>query len=195
MQFLKDDNLTKEIENWLDKFKNIGIDFVISASIDGKYCDESRTLNNDDFYLKLKNFLNKYNFHVHPMVSSFNIENWQQNYLWWKEFFGDDTYLNRMFCLEVRQNEWDEKSLQYLIDYYDFIIDDIFINHFNKDKLKMLKYIFNIQNQNTTYYDPRKMGIGFTNFDNLMNFDKSTCSIKDTLFIRAGDLKIIPCHR
>jgi hypothetical protein len=43
MNFINDEKLTNKIQNYIDKFKEIGIRFYISASIDGAKCDFGRT--------------------------------------------------------------------------------------------------------------------------------------------------------
>mgnify|MGYP005611800935 CR=1 FL=1 len=73
MQFLKDEKATEMVEKNICRFEELGIRIAFSASIDGYYCDEGRTKNSDEFYIKLKNFLIKYGYHVHPMISSTNI--------------------------------------------------------------------------------------------------------------------------
>ena len=74
MQFLKDNNALIRIEQTIERFKKIKISVNFSASVDGYFCDHERTENDIKFYEKLKYFLEKYNFYLHPMISSSNIK-------------------------------------------------------------------------------------------------------------------------
>jgi len=43
MRFIKNKDITGQVQNYIDSFHNIGIDIIISASIDGAKCDFGRT--------------------------------------------------------------------------------------------------------------------------------------------------------
>jgi hypothetical protein len=60
MQFLKDEKATKDFEYNISRLHSLGIDFGLSASIDGKECDYGRTENSDEYYANLATFLEKY---------------------------------------------------------------------------------------------------------------------------------------
>ena len=121
---------------------SIGIALVLSASIDGKYCDFGRTPNSDDFYEKLKNFMNKYHCMPHPMISASNIKYWINNFHWWKEYFGIEIAYG-MTILEVRNEDWTLENIQDLITFCDYMVDETF-KSLNNNKEEMFKYIFNI---------------------------------------------------
>ena len=143
MQFIHSKNSTEKIQEWIDLFKTINIQICISASIDGKYCDDDRTSCDDEFYLNLRNFLIKNNFLVHPMVSSYNVDKWIENYKWWLETFPGKISDNLM-ALEVRDETWTSESIGKLLEFINFIIDYKFINIFKKNKQEFLQYILGI---------------------------------------------------
>lgn len=197
MQFLKDATLTAKVKANFNKIKSLGINVGISASIDGKYCDYGRTENDDEFYIKLKEFLLEYKGLVHPMVSADNVKYWIDNYAWWRANF-PDSMCRDIMSLEVRNGDWNEDSIQDLIRFCDFLIDYKF-EEFNYDKTKMLKYIFHVFDDNDD--DDIKMLtssyniIGIQNTETITNEDHIGCSSYGTLPIRLGDLSVAPCHR
>ena len=197
MQFLKNEEYTKKVEDYISRLNTIGIRLQLSASVDGKYCDYGRTENSDEFYKKLNEFLVKYNYQAHPMVSSDNIKYWINNYLWWQENF-DKSISDTLLTLEVRDNTWTTESINYLIRYCDFLIDYIFVNKFDCNKLEFLKYILNINDfEQTDSKMPRScyniIGFNQTNIED--NFAYTRCSFHGSLPIRLGDLSIGLCHR
>ena len=197
MQFLKSEEYTEKVENYISRLNSIGIKFYLSASIDGKYCDYGRTENSDEYYEKLNNFLVKYNYQVHPMISSDNVKYWIKNYLWWQENF-DESIANTIMTLEVRDNTWNTESINHLIRYCDFLIDYTFTNKFNNNKLQFLKYILNIDDsEQLNPKMPRSCYnvIGFNRANIEDNFAYTGCSFSGTLPIRLGDLSIGLCHR
>ena len=196
MQFLKDDEVTKKVESYIDKLQSLHIDFPLSASVDGKYCDYGRTENSDEYYKKLSDFLEKHQIYTHPMISSDNIKYQIENRKWWKENFSDRiTAPHRTFTLEVRDNTWNEESIQHLINYCDYLIDEAY-EYFGYDKEKMLRFIFNIpqigvEDNHVAAYNIIGLNRNYTE----QNSDFLTCSAYDSLVIRLGDLKVAPCHR
>lgn len=195
MQFLKDNMLTKKVESYIQLMKDINIDLILSASIDGKYCDQYRTSNDDNFYHNLKNFLEKHHYLLHPMISAQNINNQIANFSWMLEHFGPTLTYNSTF-LEIRNQDWDSQSIQHLLQFCDYLVDTTF-DLLNHDKIKMLEWIFEIDNKNknitfnNTSYLPIRLPLN--NFTS--NIDNISCSFHNALTIRAGDLSIAPCHR
>lgn len=198
MQFLKDPILTEKIEEQITKLKELGIQFPLSASVDGKYCDFGRSENDDEFYKKLSDFLDKYNCLAHPMISSNNIKYWKENYEWWATNFSSQVVDNIM-TLEVRDETWTEESIQDLIIYCDFLIDRIFKNYFKENKREFLKYVLNLRNspddiiQRPKYIGYNIIALNHTPIDT--NTDSISCSFTDSLPIRLGDLSVGLCHR
>ena len=197
MQFLKDEKATADLETNIDRLKSIGIDFLISASVDGKFCDFGRTEVEDDFYNKLNLFLEKHKYYVHPMISSNNVKFWIQNFKWWKENFSPRIW-DRIMSLEVRDNTWTDESIQQLIQYCDFLADEKF-KYFNYDKKTMLKFVLSLPTPvygDTEDTPPVSYNvIGLPSVDTCYNNDTTCCSIGNVLVIRAADLVVNPCHR
>lgn len=195
MQFLKDNALTQKVENYIALMKTIDIALVLSASIDGAYCDFDRTSNSEGYYTKLKTFIYKYGFLPHPMLSANNAKYWIDNFRWWEQEFGLDIAYS-MTILEVRNEDWDNDSIQDLLKFCDFLADETFKN-LNYDKKQMLKYIFNIKTpgDNTKVYSDAHTPIRLMPNRFTHNEDKISCSFNNNLTIRAGDLTVAPCHR
>lgn len=196
MQFLKDKASVENVTINIQRFQDIGIRISFSASVDGYYCDYGRTINDEQFYIDLKNFLTKYNYLPHPMISSNNIKDWIYNYQWWRNNFPDHIAADLM-SLEVRDNTWDDNSINELIHFCDFLVDYKFEKDFQFDKKEFLKYILNLwprfKEKNKT---PPYNIIGL----NLMSFCEGEqhihCTLgKNCLAIRMGDLSVGLCHR
>ena len=193
MQFIHSKNSTEKIQEWIDLFKTINIQICISASIDGKYCDDDRTSCDDEFYLNLRNFLIKNNFLVHPMVSSYNVDKWIENYKWWLETFPGKISDNLM-TLEVRDETWTSESIGKLLEFINFIIDYKFINIFKKNKQEFLQYILGIH-PDKKYFIPYN-NIQLLSEDVFNKKDDFTCTVgHSNLVIRVGDLSVPICHR
>jgi sulfatase maturation enzyme AslB (radical SAM superfamily) len=88
-----DKSALAKIQRYIDKFKNIDIILQFSISVDGAIMEHySRPLNNgkektEEFYENLFIFAKHNNFAFHPMVSSYNVKHWIENYQWWMEKF------------------------------------------------------------------------------------------------------------
>lgn len=193
MQFIHNKNSTKKIQEWIDLFKKINIPICISASVDGKYCDDDRTACDDTFYKELYNFLTHNQFLAHPMISSYNVDKWIQNYNWWLKTFPGKISDNLM-TLEVRDETWTNESIQNLLEFFNYVIDYKFLHIFNKNKLEFLKYILGIHH-NKEYFIPYN-SIQLFSEDVFNQRDDFTCTVgHSNLTIRVGDLSIPICHR
>lgn len=194
MQFLKNDEVTAKVEEYIERLRSINIPLIFSCSIDGKYCDDGRTPNDELFYQKLKMMVDKYHWLLHPMVSSSNIDRWIPNFLWIEETFGKEVLYQSTY-LEVRDGSWTESSIDSLLQFCDFLMDKAY-NDLGKSKEEFLKYIFNIKDDGDDStagkaYNPiRVLYNGF-----IESRDNITCSFGHSLVIRAGDLKMGLCHR
>ena len=197
MQFLKDDEATEKIKYQIERLRSLGIDLPISASIDGKYCDYGRTENDDEFYLKLNDFMEEYNLLMHPMISSDNIKYQIENNRWFTKTFSPRIAApGRMMTLEVRDNSWNEESISQLIQYCDYLTDTVF-NYFEQDKERMLRFVLKLPYKNNNpkedYPSYDIIGLNPVRIDS--NDDDWSCSMSGTLCIRLGDLSVAPCHR
>lgn len=196
MQFLKNNDLTLQVENYIKLMESIGIPLILSASIDGKYCDNYRTPNSDDYYEKLASFLKQHSFLIHPMISANNAKHQIKNFSWMLNNFGEDIVYHSTF-LEVRNSDWNENSIQDLIQFCDYLVDTIF-ETMGQDKLKMLKYVFHIkdfssidQKFNHDAHNPIRLPLN----EFFSGHDSIGCSFNLNLSIRAADLVVAPCHR
>lgn len=194
MQFLKNDAIVEKVESYIERLDSIHIPLVLSCSVDGKYCDDGRTPNDDAFYQKLKMMIDKYHWLLHPMVSADNAKHWIENFLWIEETFGKDVLYQSTY-LEVRNGDWDESSINDLIRFCDFLIDKAYAD-LGQSGEELLKYIFNLKEQEDEStagraYNPIR--IIYNGF--IQSKDNITCSFGHSLVIRAADLKVGPCHR
>lgn len=197
IQFLNNKKETQVIQNWIDKFKNnLNIQLVISGSIDGKFCDNDRTKVEEEFYQIAHDFFIKNNFLFHPMVSSYNVKNWIENYEWWRTTFPNSISQNLMM-LEVRDETWDNESIKDLLKFLNYQIDYQFNNDFYQDKKEFLKYILNDYSGKYTKRFPGYNNLSIQHNKNINdNYDTVNCSInQNSLAIRVGDLALIGCHR
>jgi radical SAM protein with 4Fe4S-binding SPASM domain len=187
--FINSDEKTKIIEQIITKAKNNNIEFMLSCSIDGKYCDKNRPyksgyIRDDEWYNKVFKFCKKYNFGFHPMIYFNEIQNWHKNFLWFekmsKKYNLKDDYL---FLLEVRNIGWDKKSIQHIYDFYKFVTMYIF----NKHKHKNNTIVDIIDNK----CDYNLLSIFTINPNNRA----LSCAYESSLAVRMADMKIFPCHR
>jgi hypothetical protein len=139
--FLENLIYLNKVENYIERMKKLQIPLYLSLSVDGYYCDYARKEHKDEFYNTLYNFCLKHNFGIHPMISSDNVQYWIENYKWWREKCPKIT--KDFMILEVRDNTWTSESLNQLIKFCDFLIEDKYIEC-NYNKYELLKYIFDL---------------------------------------------------
>lgn len=198
MSFLSIEKLTQEVKKIIDDFKSIGITIFLSASVDGKYLEKNREVassefeRNDKFYDNLFDFIKEYNVGVHPMVSSFNIENWIDNYKWFIDRLNNEQYsiyMRRPMMLEVRDDNWTNESISHYLKFLNSIIDfeyDLYVK--NNKESEFIKRILGGKHVNN--YD----NIAITVKTDGPN-DKLSCGIQNRVCVRIGDLSLVPCHR
>lgn len=197
--FLLHDDKTQIMEDFIQKFSDVGSHLQLSVSIDGKYLeDQTRPFKDitstgevkyrdDNFYDKLFKFCRKHNFLFHPMVAAYGIEKWIDNYKWYKDNmikyeFPEGT--DSIMMLEVRNGDWTPEKIEEYIKFIDFLIDD---------KIKdvggienFTKYLNNIGGGPSSGYLPYTIPLS----ENTM-----PCTVQYQLTIRCGDLAIVGCHR
>lgn len=196
MQFIKDEKATASIQKYIDLFKEkYNIPICISASIDGKYCDNFRTPVEDSFYTNLFTFLENNKFYCHPMVSSSNIKYWIDNYTWFRET-APFNIGQRLMMLEVRDETWNNTNINEFLTFLEFVINYQFDNDFHKNKKEFLKYILCLPNTIIKNYpNYLNIGLGPCN-DFVKNSNTINCNVANwSLNIRLGDFSLIPCHR
>lgn len=197
MQFITNDEQIKKVEYQIERLSSLNILFSLSASVDGKFCDFGRTENDDEFYNKLRDFLVKYDLKIHPMVSATNIKYWKDNRNWWMNNFPPEISYDIM-SLEVRNEQWDNESIQHLVNYCDYLINWNFYNRFNQNKKEFLEYVLCVnpkENSETKVYNNTYNIISLNYIDTNGNDDKISCSLNHTLNIRLADLSLGLCHR
>lgn len=177
--FLCSEKLTKKVEMLIWKFASIGIRLYLSASVDGKFCEDNRPANgkllrDDEYYDRLFEFCKKYSYGFHPMIYSGHIENWIENFNWFIDMFEKHGYKNYpLYLLEVRNEEWAESQM---VKFGEFIQ---YLTRWCLDRKRDIhKEGFNILSSMVS-----KIGRGIG------------CGLQSSLYVRMGDLMIVPCHR
>ena len=188
--FILNDNQTQKIEEWINKFGELKTYIHFSCSIDGLILEnknrpfndlsQNYIKNQEEHYEKIFKWCKKMCFGFHPMVNSYSIEDWKEQYKWWIDKFvehGFDVYKNSMF-LEVRNDEWTHDKIFSYLDYLNFATDYLLNKYFNKDYIELLHFMLNINLPVTGNY---------VNVQ-LLRQSYGMC-------IRLGDLSWVPCHR
>lgn len=193
MQFLLDKNITKQIISYINKFKNLGIRVVFSASVDGYYIDQFRYGGRgEDFYNSLRQFTQQFDFSFHPMCSASNVKYWVKNYDWWRQFIEDDFYQHIM-VLEVRDDNWGLDNIRDYLKFQNHIMEILF-NDCNKDPQKYLDCL-DRRADGHIHRCRMPFDLDFEGSIHDPHCDGLSCAYQKTLHIRMGDLAIVPCHR
>lgn len=220
--FILDKELTNRIEILIKDFSDLGIVFFLSASIDGllienetrpflllekiknskkhnlkQLYDESsltpfstiedaRSSRNIEFYDKVFKFCKKYerNTGFHPMIYSTGIDKWKDNFLWFQEMFKKyNFHWNNIYLLEVRNAEWNKDQINHFYKFMEFLVEWQYEEIYNKNVKEFIDNLLRGDAFNITksIFTKISRGIG--------------CSFQTTLYVRMGDLAIIPCHR
>lgn len=145
MTFIANDKATASVQRYMDDFRSRGVEIYLSASTEGYVLeDATRKLVNKDeiirdiaYFDKLFSFCNKNGVGFHPMVSSFNIEKWPENYDWFMimykkyNYFGAKyDFLSGPMMLEVRDDDWTNEKIESYLK---------FLNHVIHRKIDMIK--------------------------------------------------------
>ena len=190
--FVMSDVYRNEIQRYIDLFKEININIIFSASVDGKILEDSfrprrdRKSRDNDFYDKLFEFCKKNHYGFHPMVSSKSCKYWIKNYKWFMKMLKkyEMNPMSSLMMLEVRNDDWTDDDIHHFKKFLHYVVKYQFKHIYKKNKIEFAKSIFSV---------PK------TQIYNLISLvpasEKISCSIQDELFIRLGDLSIVPCHR
>ena len=197
--FIRNDEQTDLIKEYIEKFKNIETRLVFSCSSDGLIIDSTTrpyntadTMDLSEFYQKLWAFAEEYDFCFHPMVDAHTIDQWSDNLQWWIDECEKrgHSLLDKVMTLEVRNpNSWNDETIT---SYLKFLkqITEYTINLFDKDLVRFLKETFELR----PFHDsPLKRCTYFP--WGVRSSTRASCSITQSLCIRLGDLMICPCHR
>jgi len=187
--FMLSPDLTKKVEDMLEKSHAVGLPIGLSASFDGKYCESNRPfksgkeIRGDEYYDKVFEFAKRWGTGFHPMVYSEHVEDWEKNWMWFQENFTKHKLPWRnIYLLEVRNVEWTNKQMEDFGKFVEFLIKWTFHNPCRGDAEAYMKFLFDggyniLRNPLTTI----GRGIG--------------CSIQSAVALRLGDLSWVPCHR
>jgi radical SAM protein with 4Fe4S-binding SPASM domain len=194
--FILDKDLAKRVQDIVDRLRKIGIRIGLSASFDGKYMEENRPFRkdldfklsnmerDDDYYDRAFKFIKKNSFGLHPMVYSKNIDKWKKNFQWFQRMMKKHGISwNRIYLLEVRNQEWTKEDIQHLYDFVKFLIH--WTNaKFGNDRIGLIEFLTNGEK-------------GFNILSSIAgrNGRGISCSVQNTFFVRAADLSIPGCHR
>ena len=201
MSFIMNDDILNKFDKYFNKFNKIGVKLYFSASVDGAYCTATREGKEmpNEYFDKIFQFCKKYGFFFHPMIGADNIENWIENYDWWKiklkeydfeETLGPGHYLPMM--LEVRNNDWEPEKINAYIKFINHMLEDrLAMNGY--DVKKLTQHLFVGDGEfgsipNLTGYDPLKLIIE-------KDCEGFQCDLQTMIHIRLNDLTIVPCHR
>ena len=200
--FLEDDLKTVEIQNRIDRFKSIGVEFSFSLSIDGKYLEDIERERYDgskrceDFYDKVFTFAKHNSYGFHPMLSAKSAKYWIDNYKWWLGMLKKyQMPVDRIMLLEVRNDDWEEEDILEYQKFLRYLVDLTFQFHNNNfedviDDIFLLNQVYMTGSDRLWTEDVNYMPIS-------LNTSKGHygCTISQHLTVRLGDLAICPCHR
>ena len=190
--FLLSPTLTEKVEALLTRSREVGLPISLSASFDGKHCEENRPFRSgnrqedprdDAYYDRCFAFAKKWSFGFHPMIYSEKIRNWKDNFLWFQEMLKKhDIPWYNIYLLEVRNPEWSTQQTKDFADFIQFLIKWSF-NKCNGDISEFLHFIFNNRGFNILSSALSTIGRGIG------------CSFQSQFMLRLGDLALVPCHR
>lgn len=197
MDFLFTENGEKWMRYFISEFSKIGVKMNISASVDGAYLENSfrpqdkkydiKIDYNNEYYDKIFAFQSEYGFGFHPMVSAKSCKYWCENFDWYVSMI-NKYYKNyhELMLLEVRDDNWEKEDIEYYKKFIKHVINYKFNTLFNGDKYAFAQYLTKIR----SYKKIGNNNIGIYSYNNRLN-----CTVSNTLFIRLGDLAVVPCHR
>jgi len=185
--FILDKSKTNDVEYLLNKAVTNDVRVHLSASVDGKYCDENRPLRSgldrtESYYDDLFMFCKKWGFSFHPMVYSGGIEKWTDNFLWFQEnFIKHDIDWKSLYLLEVRNVEWNKQQLKEFYKFIRFVVGWSY-QRSGVSKKEFPGFVFKHKLFNLfSLFSTTGRGIG--------------CSIQSNMQVRLGDLTTTLCHR
>lgn len=196
--FIENERQKELFLEYTHKFFKINVDIGPSCSTDGKMVSEDREGKklDDSYFRNICEYLSKFpGAHIHSMISARNVFHWKENYFWWKDIIKDYPKLFQWgfqpYMLEVRNDDWDSKSIIAYIDFLDTLINDRF-EMCNYDIDSLTDYILTGASGSikTVFYDPMNLSINGS-----FNREFFSCSFEDLLHITLNNLAIVPCHR
>ena len=201
--FILEDDKVERFNEYFEKFKEIGVVLYLSISTDGKYVVNTREDQElpDDYFDKLFKFCLEKGYFFHPMIGADNIDNWIENYDWWRDKLKEYKYAEAQtdhflpMMLEVRNDNWTYEKVDKYIQLLDHMIDDRF-KMCDNDIVKFTKHLYSI------YTPDKEEGIlpMLSGYDPVLLINEEECqnllcTVQTSLHIRMNDLTIVPCHR
>lgn len=188
--FISSDELTEKVEKLLRDSQGVGIPTILSASFDGKFCEANRPWKSGDetrdngYYDDCFRFNARHRFGFHPMIYSHLIEKWEDNFLWFQEKFEKfGIPFSNIYLLEVRNVEWTDKQIRDYMDFIRFLIEWTLEVPCKGVVGNYLDFLFKRRGYNILNNCLTTIGRGLG------------CSLQSCLYVRLGDLAIVPCHR
>lgn len=195
--FVLYDSTRQKIQNYINNFRNFGVNLSMSFSIDGKIIDEldrprndNSKLYTDEFYSKLFDFAYYNNFYFHPMVAAITIEKWVENFQWWKTMCHHYNWSphKTVMMLEVRNSDWTTEKIKTYCKFLTYLLDDFLLENPQYNSAEAFgNFLFGFERDEVfSSYLPWNMALVP---------DIYSCTIPTQLCIRLGDLALAPCHR
>lgn len=193
--FVNNEDLVKRVENIRAKLKDLGITLCLSASFDGKYMEQNRPFLHeldletgckeraDEYYDKAFAYAASTFSGFHPMLYSKGMDKWVENFNWFQKKFEEyNIPWDAIYLLQVRNEEWDQKSIKDLYNFVQYLHKFAF-EKLDKDPKRLVDWILEAKGFNILSWPFSKCGRGLT------------CGIQSMLTIRVSDMKMYPCHR
>lgn len=208
--FFHSEEKTNKIGSYIEKMKKIGIHLGFSWSHDGPALIDIREKRDidEEYYRNAFNFLNKYHYGAHPMISYEGIDHMIENYNWWLEQWEKigktrkegEYELSPMF-LEVRNEGWTDEKIQKYLEFLDYAVKHRFEKVCQSNPVTMAYNIFFNNRQNKAKVIPEVhhtpetpndfISIKITELEN----SYQNCSLGRTFNINLAKMTIVPCHR
>lgn len=182
-KFVLNDELSKRICNYIDKFKeiNIFIKFTIYLDILDNSIDYKL------FYANLLSFLSSYT------LSDLKIVITPENIFSIKTHFETINFIKTLIkydkdilITDNSSDKWDSNSIKYLTDFIDYYLNLYYKYKFKEDGEKFIDAILDKNLKDCLYISLASNGI----FKNEANIQ---CNIKNYLYLNCMDLSIIAC--
>lgn len=181
-----------KFQNLIDQFKELGINLLVSASIDGPLIDPvsrapvSSNHRSLDDYDVIFEFLSRNGYLTHPMLSPDSVPNWIETHKWFSEMHKKFNMNPHIMILEVRDGDWNDEILESYKKYIEYLFNYELNSIYEGSLLKLAN--------DKLFWFNESYPHGYNSLK-LSNFRRMSCKLQRTIYIRLGDLSIIPCHR